>query len=439
MTQKASAVSGMASRLAAHGVMMKVLKQHDTVEKAVGGDPALAKLNDRDRAFAMQLVMTTLRWKGIWDVMLANFMAKPMKAERLDITICLYLGMTQLLHMQVADHAAVDTSVNLAKKCFPKLSGLVNAVLKRVVKEGEQWLSEQAPESLASASMPQWMYKSLRNAYGEDAPLIASAHRVLPPTDIQFKQATQAQDWALFNGGEVVLHGSIRLLEGIVPITQLEGFEAGDWWVQDIAASLPVRLLGDVSGKNVLDCCAAPGGKTMQLAAAGAQVTALDSSSFRMKRVEENLQRTRLQAQMLVADALSWQPSEPFDAIMLDAPCSATGTIRRHPELPWQRTEQEVARLVKLQRELLSRAIDWLKPGGVLVYAVCSLLPQEGEEQVKQLLESDAPVKLSFINASELGCPGDWVNTVGFLRTLPCFEAETGGMDGFFAARLIRV
>lgn len=399
---------GLASREVALALLLRVLKQRQTMDQALLAEQrVMGALSSPDRAFAHHLAMAVLRHRGLCEALLRPYLSTPLKPSRLDITCCLHLGICQLLVLHTPPHAAVDASVELAKTCHAPLAGLVNAVLKKIALEGAGWW-----ESIAKGktNTPDWLWQSWATAYGEEkAEAIAQMHLQEPPLDITVKNAAEITQWQEALGAELLPTGSLRLREGSRDVTKLPGFTEGSWWVQETAASLPVKMMGDLAGKTVLDLCAAPGGKTMQLAAAGAKVTAVDSSASRLKRLNENLDRTRLRAEIIEADIRKWKPDRKFDAILLDAPCSATGTIRRHPEILWLRSQEETERLGNTQRKMIERAQNWLNPGGILVYAVCSLQPEEGENH-------------------QLGGEAQ--------RTLPCDMPEQGGMDGFFIARL---
>lgn len=431
---------GIASRQVALQMVLQLLQQRQTVEEVRALLAGYTELSAQDKAFCMQLVMMSLRHKGALEALIARYMQRPLKASRLDVQCCLMLGAAQLLLMEVPNHAAVDTSVELAKEYQPKMAGLVNAVLKKVAGEGEPAWQALLQETNPA---PNWLWQSWVDAYGpEVAQAIAAAHRQEPALDITLKHAGDVSSWAEKLSATPMPGGSLRCSrEQGRDITQWPGFESGDWWVQELAASLPVKLMGELNGKTVLDCCAAPGGKTAQLASAGAKVTAVDQSPARMQRLQENMQRLQLEIQAITADLLQWQPDEAYeayDAILLDAPCSATGTIRRHPELPWIRTEKELKRLVQIQQKLLHRVVKWLKPGGTLLYAVCSLQPEEGERQIAELVKS-GKVKLASISAEEAADQPDWLLPDGTVRTLPSHLAGQGGMDGFFIARMRRL
>ncbi len=287
---------------------------------------------------------------------------------------------------------------------------------------------------------PGWLFERWRKAYGaETARAIAIAHGHEPPLDLTVK--ADAENWAQRLRGRVLPTGSVRTDTGGL-VSLLPGYHEGAWWVQDAAAALPARLFGDVAGKQVADLCAAPGGKTAQLAQAGARVTALDRSANRLVRVRDNLGRLGLNADMIATDVTEWQGG-PFDAVLVDAPCSSTGTIRRHPDVAWLKSETDIAQLIGLQRRLLDRAVALTKPGGPIVYCVCSLEPEEGEQQIEALLAREAGIRRKPIAAGELAGIAEFLTPKGDLRTLPCHwgdsEPRMGGLDGFFAARLERI
>jgi 16S rRNA (cytosine967-C5)-methyltransferase len=284
------------------------------------------------------------------------------------------------------------------------------------------------------ADLPAWLYTRWRATYGEEtAAAIANALHSEPPLDLSVKH--DPADWASRIGADITPTGSVRLSGGNVE--SLPGFAEGAWWVQDAAAALPVKLLGDISGKNIADLCAAPGGKTLQIAAAGARVTAVDRSKQRLETLRENLARTQLEANVVTADVLKLKAREKFDAVLLDAPCSATGTLRRHPDVAWLRKPDDIRKLSTLQRELIAAAADFVKPGGVLVYAVCSLEPEEGEGAIEAALESGAWTR-DPVRPGEIAGGDAFLTAEGALRTLPSHWPETGGLDGFFVARLVR-
>jgi len=287
---------------------------------------------------------------------------------------------------------------------------------------------------------PDWLFARWRATYGDvTARAIAIAHGQEPPLDLSVK--ADAESWAQRLRGRVMPTGTVRTATGGL-ISLLPGYHEGAWWVQDAAAALPAWLFGDLAGKSVADLCAAPGGKTVQLALAGARVTAVDRSANRLVRVRENLARLGLQADMVAADATEWQAG-PFDAVLIDAPCSSTGTIRRHPDVAWLKSEIDLAQLTGLQQRLLDRAVALTKPGGTIVYCVCSLEPEEGEQQIEALLAREPAVRRKPINESEVPGTSEFLTMDGDLRTLPCAwpdsDPRLGGLDGFFAARLERI
>lgn len=390
-------------------------------------------LDKRDRAFCQLLVLGTLRHRAAADAVLAQCLKTPLDAKKAAyVQDVLRMGVAQMLWLGVPAHAAVHSSVELVKQSkFRGFSKLVNGVLQRVNREGAAMLAEL---DVARLSVPDWLWNGWAKDYGEEtARAIASAGLKEPSLDITVK--TDAAAWAEKLGGTVLPTGSVRLSES-ADVTTLEGFAEGAWWVQDAAAALPARLFGDVRGKRVLDLCAAPGGKTMQLALAGGDVLAVDRSAKRLERVTENLARLGLSAEVLAADALEWAPQERFDAILLDAPCTATGTLRRHPDVAWRKSAKDVAELAGLQRRMLERALDWLKPDGVLVYSTCSLEKAEGEEHIAPVMAGG--FRLSPIRAEEAGGLAEVVTAEGLLRCLPYHLESHGGMDGFFAARIVR-
>ncbi len=389
-------------------------------------------LEKRDRAFARLLLATLLRRLGEIDALLDRCIERPLPDAAAPVRDALRLGAAQLLFLDTPPHAAVNSAVALVRAYgWEGMAGLTNAVLRRIARDGRAWLSAL---NVGRLNTPGWLWDSWRTAYGEDTAMaIAAAHLIEPPLDIAVKADPAL--WADRLGGAVVLGGAIRLSEAGL-IEDLPGFAEGAWWVQDVAASLPARLLGDVGGKHVVDLCAAPGGKTAQLIAAGARVTAIDRSARRMRRLSENMARLKTEARTVVAEAETWTPDEPIDAILLDAPCSATGTIRRHPDAPYLKQPGDIAVFNQTQDRLLHAAVKMLPPEGVLVYAVCSLQAEEGPDRIAALLDSGAPLRRVPIAPDEVGGLGAAITADGDLRTFPFHLAEQGGMDAFFAARL---
>lgn len=413
---------------------MFTLDKGKPLDSAWAQDRHFNTMGPSDRAFAQLLAKTTLRRLGQIDDILKRFLEKPIAPSASRIMHTLRLGTAQLLWLDTPPHAAVHATVEMAKQIkMEKFSGLVNAVLKKVSLEGKTIIATQ---DAAKLNTPEWLMKSWEKTYGaEIARAIAEAHLKEPPLDLTVKGDSKI--WAEKLGGIALPTGSVRLKEAR-GITQLPGFSEGSWWVQDIAATLPAILLGDVRGKRVIDMCAAPGGKTAQLAVAGAKVSSVDRSKERIAMLKTNIHRLKLQAEYVTTDASTWTPDFTPDAILLDAPCSATGTLRRHPDVAWHRKKEDIARLTVTQHKLLMHALDILKPGGMLVYSVCSLQPEEGEEQITRLLKARKDVSLIKIKAEAIGGLKECVTKRGEVRSLPCHLHDRGGMDGFYAALLIK-
>jgi 16S rRNA (cytosine967-C5)-methyltransferase len=420
------------SRRVALDLLVSCLDKGQPLDDALARHQGFAGLDPRDRAFVRLLLATTLRRLGEIEEVLGFLIERPLDGANAAGRQVLRLGAAQLLFLGTPPHAAVDTSVRLVVDAgLPHLKGLANAVLRRISRDGPALLGDRDPARL---NTPQWLWDSWTESYGEEATrAIAAAHLIEAPLDLTPR--SNADFWAGRLEGEVLPTGTIRR-EGGGNVTELPGFAEGAWWVQDAAATLPVRLLGDISGKQVADLCAAPGGKTLQLAAAGAAVTAVDISARRMVRVSENLARAGLSATLVTADAGKWVTSAAFDAILLDAPCSGTGTLRRHPDIAWLKDEEDVGRLTLAQDRLLVRSADLLKPGGTLVYAVCSLQEDEGLARVAALLAHDKRLARLPVQPAELPDLADAITPAGDVRTLPSMWPERRGLDGFYIARL---
>lgn len=429
-------VDGLAARAVALQAVDAVLAHRRPLDEALERDAAKAGLDDRDRAFAFKLAATQLRRLGQIDALIDGCLATPLPARLATVRGLLRLGAAQLLLLATPPHAAVDTTVRLARQL--RHTGhvpLINAVLRRLAREGSAAMARQ---DAARLNTPEWLWQSWAAAYGDDrARAIALAHLPEPPLDLTVKPGIDADRLATELGAVRLPGGSLRLPHAGA-VSALPGYGEGAWWVQDAATALPARLLGDVRGKRVLDLCAAPGGKTAQLAAAGARVTAVDRAPARLRRLAANLQRLSLHAETVEADVAAWRPEGPADAVLLDVPCSATGTIRRHPDIARIKTPDEVAALAAVQARLLAAAVEMLAPGGVLVYCACSLQPEETESVIDSLLAAGAPVRRLPIGATEIGGWDEVLTTAGDLRTLPCHLDGLGGIDGFYAARLQR-
>jgi len=439
-----SEVPGLAARRIAADILDGVLHKHRTLDDQLdgaGAHPGLKTLADRDRALMRRLVATILRRLGTLGHLLSRLLDRGIPTDAPRAQSALLIGAAQILWMDVPDHAAVDLSVRLVQsdRRAAKYAGLVNAVLRRCAREGQPLIDEVKSQNL---DIPPWLLARWIGAYGETtARQMALAIGYEPSLDITVK--ADAAQWASRLHGETLPTGTVRtLLQGSV--TMLPGFTEGQWWVQDAAAALPARLFGDVGGKTIVDLCAAPGGKTAQLAQAGARVTAVDRSPARMARLRDNLARLSLQAEDVVTDGAEWpgQDNGGFDGVLVDAPCTSTGTIRRHPDVAWLRQEADIAALAALQKRLLQRAVALLKPGGTLVYCTCSLEPEEGEQAIASLLAAESGMRRVPVEADEVAGLSDIVTADGDLRTLPSHlphaDPRLGGLDGFYAARLVK-
>lgn len=424
-------MDGTSARTAAWTALGKVLRRRLPLDESL----ELDFLDDAGRAFARRLAATSLRRLGQIDRLIGHCLDRPLPVKAHRVQDLLRLGVVQLLFLDIAPHAAVDTAVTLARQAgLSAHVKLVNAVLRRLATEGP---ALAAAQDAARLNTPDWLWDSWLQAYGEAAcRAIAAAHLEDAPLDLSVKG--DPARWTAPLDAALLPTGTLRRAAG-VRIATLPGYDQGAWWVQDAAAALPVGLLGPLAGLDVADIGAAPGGKTAQLAAAGARVTAVDRSAPRLGRLVENLARLGLEAEVVEADAGLWQPSRLFDAVLLDAPCSATGTLRRHPDATWLKQPDDVAKLARLQDRLLAAAAGWLRPGGLLVYCTCSLQPEEGPARVAALLADGAPFRRRPIAAAQVGGLAELVSADGDLRTLPCHLGEKGGMDGFYAARLERL
>ena len=413
---------GTPARRAALRLLTAVLAQGRTLDAALPG--ALAGL-DRgdDRALARSLASGVLRWLVDLDALIDAATPRPLPPDA-RARMALRIGLAGHLLLGTPPHAVVATTLALTEGGPRRL---VHAVLSRLLRDGA---ALPATATLPDPAATRW-----RAAWG--AATVAAAGAALghePPLDLTLRDPAATAAWAATLGGVSLAPGHVRLgARAAVP--DLPGFADGAWWVQDLAASLPARLLAPAAGAAVLDLCAAPGGKTLQLAAAGAAVTALDVSDARLDRLRTNLARTGLSAAIVAVDALVWRPERPFDAVLLDAPCSATGVFRRHPDV-LHRGVRDLAPLLDVQAALLDRAVEWLRPGGRLVFATCSLERAEGEDQLAAALGRHPGLRLEPIAATEL--PEGFVPTDGALRVLPGTLGAAGGVDGFFVARLVK-
>ncbi len=419
------------ARAAALDTLRRVLDRGQPLDEALTS--AAGRLEDRERRFVRAIALASLRHKGSIEHLIARYLSRPLPKSGRDAHLALLAGAAQLLFLGSPAHAVVNEQVNLLGQ-RSKFRGVVNAVLRRFDRDGRREIGQ--PET-RSHDLPDWLARRWRARFGEDT--LSAIAGVLwqdaVPLDITVK--SDPEGWAARLGGEVLPTGSVRIAAG-GPVPDLEGFNEGCWWVQDAAATLPVRLFGDLAGRSLLDACAAPGGKTAQAAAGGARVTAVDRSPKRLQTLRSNLDRLKLEAETVAADFRDFDRDEVFDAVLLDAPCTATGTLRRHPDIGWLRGEADVAALAGAQDDLLDRAAGFVAPGGTLVYCTCSMEPEEGETRIAAFLARHEGFRRAPVDAAELGLPPDAATAEGDLRTLPCHLGERGGMDGFFAARLVR-
>ncbi|KJF68022.1 RsmB/NOP family class I SAM-dependent RNA methyltransferase [Rhizobium nepotum] len=424
---------GLAARVAATRILAAVLEKKTSLDGMLdseNGNPVYRALSLADRALVRAIVNSALRHLPRIEAALPMLLDGPLPQGARSLHHVLVIGAAQMLYLDVPDHSAVDLAVEQAhrdprNKRFVKL---VNAVLRRLGRE-----KAEIEKAIADVPvLPGWFHDRLVSAYGDEvAQRISEAQ--LTPASIDLTVKADPALWAEKLGGTVLPNGSVRLgqFEGQIP--SLEGFAEGAWWVQDLAASIPVKLMGDISGKRVADLCAAPGGKTAQLAHAGAKVTALDQSGNRLRRLRENLDRLGLQAETVEANMLKYQPEQLFDAVLLDAPCSSTGTLRKHPDVCWTKDENDIAKLAALQGQMLRHALTLVGPGGIVVFSNCSLDPSEGEEMIAQVLTENPTFERVAVRKEDWPGMEAAVTAEGDLRTTPDMF---GGVDGFFSSVL---
>lgn len=434
--------AGLPARQLAVHLIAAVLRRHralDDVLAETTSHPRWRDMPSRDRALARLIAGTVLRTHGRLAAVLLGFLGKPLPENQGNLWPLLLAGAAQLLVLGTPPHAAISLAVDQVRtdpgaRRFDKL---VNAVLRRVATEGPERF---AALDAAAHDIPAWLLARWTATYGDDiARRIALASLAEAPLDLTAK--ADAAVWAEKLGGELLPTGTIRLAAG-GRIDEMPGFAEGAWWVQDAAAALPARLLGDVSGREVADLCAAPGGKTAELAAAGARVTAVELSAERLSRLADNLRRLGLAADTVTADAATWEPGRVFDAVLVDAPCTATGTIRRHPDILYLKRSADFAALPDIQAPILANAARLVRPGGRLVYCVCSLEPDEGPRQIAAFLAANPEFARQAVTAEEVGGLSELIDAAGDLRTLPFHmqraSPDLSGLDGFYAARLVR-
>lgn len=438
-TAPVRAPAGMIARDVAVSALFSVFVEKRAFEDVFNKAAEARDLESRDRGFARLIAATVLRHHGELRAVIGRFLEKPLPERQGRLEQILLAAAAQLLFLDTPPHAAISLAVDQcrADSAAKRFASLTNAVLRRVSREGREHLKTLDPVAL---NIPGWLLARWQTAYGLDAArAIAKASLQEAALDLTVK--TDALKWADILGGVALGSGSVRI-RAAGRIEDLAGYDDGVWWVQDAAAALPAKLLGDISGKEVADLCAAPGGKTAQFAAAGALVTAIDKSPGRLNRLKENLARLGLDAETSVADAAAFAPGRTFDAILIDAPCTATGTIRRHPDILILKRDEDVAALAALQARILEGVAASLKPGGTLVYCTCSLEPEEGVAQIDMFLANHPEFRRAPIDALAIGIDPAWISPEGDLRTLPSHLAELPegmtGMDGFFAAKLVR-
>lgn len=437
----------MAARQTALELLEAVIAQKQDLTIALEDSRPLRTLPGRERAFARMLTSTTLRRLGQIDDLIERAQDRPESLKNLTLRNILRLGVCQIMFMHVPDHAAVDTSVRLAVMAgLEGQKGFVNALLRTMTRAGKEWEARQDPANL---NIPAWLLKAWIADWGlRTAGQIALSSLAEAPLDITVKEDSERAYWSSALKASSLNTGTLRRADGAA-IRDLEGFAQGAWWVQDAAAAIPARLFGNIHGEHVIDLCAAPGGKTMQLAAQGASVTAVDRSAQRLKRLEENLKRMKLESrvEVIASDASVWRPRQvPGESaglgvqrILLDAPCSATGTIRRHPDILHLKTPRDMESLAHAQWRILNNAARMLGEGGILVYCVCSLQKEEGEAQIERLLAENENLARVPISAKEIGGYEDLLTPEGDLRIFPFHLAAHGGMDGFYVARLTKI
>lgn len=433
---------GLEARLVATLLLTRVMDDARNLDALCDRQNGLArflKLDVRDQGLARAIAITCVRKHNQIEAVLKRVMDRPPPKRARFLIHSLHVAACQILFLDAPDSAAVDLGVTAIgdDDRTARFRSLSNAILRRMVREKDVLLEKTKDVS----ALPKWMEKALRKDYGKDkAASISKFLSLEPMVDLTVK--SDPQSWADKLGGFVLPTQSVRLINTDA-VTTLEGYEDGEWWVQDAAAALPAKLIALDKGSKVLELCAAPGGKTAQLINAGYDVTALDISNPRLARLAQNLERLKLKATLVEADILEYEPEEKFDAILLDAPCSSTGTIRRHPDVLWTKSAQEITDLAKLQFILLEKAKEFLKPGGVLIFSNCSMLKEEGEDLLAKVTKQFEDLKIDPINPKEVSGLEECINGQGALRTLPFHLANTendkhSGLDGFFACRFIK-
>lgn len=432
-TSKNTKEPGMAAREQAHSILHQVMGRKRKFDDVLKSHKGFRNLSERDRTFVFNLVATTLRHLGQIDAIISERLERSLPNSAAAARNALRLGICQLLFLSTHTHAAVNTSVELASRSGPKkFKGVVNGILRHIVREGAETIKERQS---VRQNVPKWMWNSWEKTFGATiAEQIAATHLTKPPLDLTVPK--DPDEWADRLGGKRIGLTTVRLM-GHGQIELIEGYKEGQWWVQDAAAALPAQILTRaITAGSICDLCAAPGGKTSQLLSAGHEVTAVDNSADRLNVLDANMVRLNLKPIIIKADILSWNPEKVFDAVLLDPPCTATGTIRRHPDIPHLKSLSDVNKQVALQRKFLDRAIRLTAPGGIIVYSVCSIEKAEGIDQVTATLSRYPFLEIDPISTAEIDSFADCRLSGGFVQTTPAHLAEIGGVDGFFIARL---
>ena len=424
--------NGLKTRQVALDLFAQIYRKKNPMDQVLQRSEALLELETRDRAFVRLMLATLFRRLGQIDYIIEQFLDNASGLKSPIVMDILRFGVVQLIYLKTPPHAAVSESVELAEHHhgLSRYKGLINAILRKIVDHGQEKLAQTSIE----LNTPAWLLDFWVKDYGRDIAMkIIKANAVEPSLDITVK--SEVEKWQEALKAEMMPTASLRLQNAGL-IQELAGFDQGAWWVQDIASSLPVKVMGDVSGKSVYDICAAPGGKTAQLLAKGAHVVAVDRSPKRMARFEENMARLGFtDFEIEIADASVWDPKNKADTVLVDAPCSATGTIRRHPDMPYQKQAIDIEKLQSTQRRILSKAASLIKVGGEIIYCTCSLQRCEGEEQIEWFLQENPGFEITPISLPELS---ECITSEGYIRALPFHMSEKGGMDGFFVARLVK-
>ena len=439
---KYSKIKGLEARLVAVQILTRVIDDHRNLDALCDSEHGLSRflaLPANDRGLARAIAITALRQRGAIETVLNNLLKRPPPKRARFLIHTLHAAAAQILFLDLPDSAVVNLAVTAIgnDERTSRFKAMANAVLRRMAREKSELVEKvfKNPQPF-----PKWFERKLRSDFGKvKTAQISEMVSREPFVDITVK--SNPEGWAEKLGGLVLSEHSVRLLTR-EHITTLQGYEEGHWWVQDIAASIPARLLNNTKSAQVLDLCAAPGGKTAQLLHAGHEVTALDISRPRLKRLGQNLERLQLHAKLVEADILEWSPTELFDAVLLDAPCSSTGTIRRHPDVMWSKSEQDIKDLANLQFSLVEKACEFVKPGGVFIFSNCSIFKEEGEALLVRILNKLDCLELNHISPEEFSQMPEIINGQGAIRTLPFHGPQTifeqGGMDGFFACRFVK-